>query len=290
MLLVYHYIADSIAFVSFCFPVMTTWFGLPMTTTLLLIAWCPILIPLCYWFMDKKHGRLQSAGAEYLPLDLASQEQAPSLTSKKKMQLIWYNMPLALATFAGNCARFVLLQAVVTTLVFPGLSVKARDQYLYYLLSADLGEAVGKVYGVVVLLLNCDLPRYTKHTWVFSSLIVSATVFLVFDSWFRFLQNGWAVIALCFCVGVSMGLIYDFTFAVAYGEPGSPSKEFSKSILSFPYAAGCLSAACLGIYIEPLLKVHCSHTTRMLGSACITRTMHEWWPGASVPYQGSGSF
>ena len=255
---------------------MTTWFGLSMTTTLLVISWCPILIPLCYWFMDKKHGRLQSAGAEYLPLDVASQEQAPSLTSKRKMLLIWFNMPLAMAMYAGVCARFLLVQAVMTTLVFPGLSVKARDQYLYYILSVALGDSVGKVYGVIVVLLNCNLPRYNKHTWVFSSLIVSATVFLVFDSWFRFLQNGWAVIALCFCVGVLSGLMYDFTFAVAYGEPGSPSKEFSKSILSFPYAAGFLSAAYLGLYIEPLLEDRCVYITRMLGK-CMTRTMDEWY-------------
>ena len=252
---------------------MTTWFGLPMTTTLLLIAWCPILIPLCYWFMDKKHGRLQSAGAEYLPLDLASQEQAPSLTSKRKMQLIWYNMPLALAMYTAACG-ILLVQAVVTTLVFPGLSVKARDQYLYYILSVALGDSVGKVYGVIVVLLNCNLPRYTKHTWVFSSLIVSATVFLVFDSWFRFLQNGWAVIAICFCVGVLSGLMYDFTFVVAYGEPNSPSKEFSKSILQFPFAVGLLLAAFLGLFIEPLLEEHCINKTRTL-SECITRTMHD---------------
>ena len=153
-------------------PAMTTWFDLSMTTTLLLIAWCPILIPLCYWFMDKKHGRLQSAGAEYLPLDLASQEQAPSLTSKRKMQLIWCNMPLALAMFAGVCARYLLVQAAVTTLIFPGLSVKARNHYMYYALSLALGESVGKFYGVIVVFLNCNLPRYTKHTWVFSSLMV----------------------------------------------------------------------------------------------------------------------
>ena len=253
---------------------MTTWFDLSMTTTLLLISWCPILIPLCYWFMDKKHGRLQSAGAEYLPLDLASQEQAPSLTSKRKMQLIWCNMPLALAMFAGVCARYLLVQAAVTTLIFPGLSVKARNHYMYYALSLALGESVGKGYGVIVVFLNCNLPRYTKHTWVFSSLMVSATVFLFFDSWFRFLQNGLAVIAICFWGGVLSGLMYDFTFVVAYGEPNSPSKEFSKSILQFPYAAGMLSAACLGLHIEPLLKERCLYITQMLGK-CLTRTMRK---------------
>ena len=267
---------------------MVAWVGLSMTTTLLLITWCPILIPLCYWFMDKKHARLQSAGAQYLPLDLASQEQAPSLTFKRKMQLIWYNMPLALAMYAGNCARFLLIQAVLTTLTFPGLSIKARDQYIYYALSVALGDLVGKAYGVVALLLNCKLPRYTKHTWVFSLLIVSAAVFLVCDAWFRFLHNGWAVIAICFGVGVLSGMLFDVTFAVAHGEPSSPSNEFSKSILSFPFAAGLLSSTCLGLYIEPLLEERCVYVTQML-SVCITWTIHEWGLGASVAYHGSGS-
>ena len=250
------------------------WFDLPMTTALLLISWFPILIPLCYWFMDKKHTRLQSPGAAYVPLDLVPENQASPLTCKRKMQLIWYNMPLALAIHAGMFARYLLVQAVITTLIFPGFSVQPRDHYLYCLLGLDLGDLVGKAYGMVVLLLNCKLPRNTKHTWVFAFLTASATIFLVFDSWFRFLRSEWAVIGICFCVGALSGLMYDVTFAVAYGEPGSPSKEFSKSILSFPYAAGILLASCAGLYIEPLLKERCTYATGML-SECLTRTMHE---------------
>ena len=252
--------------------VMTTCFGMSMKTALLLLTWCPLLIPLCYWFMDKNNIGAESPGTGYLPLAQSPQEQAACLTPRRKMQLIWYNMPLGLSMYTGLFARYFLQQAVLTTLIFPGFAVKARDHYQYYLLTLAIGDLLGRSYGVAVMLLSCDLPRYTKQTWVFSSLSVSAAIFLVLAAWFRFLHSEWVVIIISFWVGVFSGAVYDTTFAVAYGEPNSLSKQFSKAILSFPFAAALVASSILGVYIEPLLEEHCMYLTGNL-TECITRTM-----------------
>ena len=260
---------------SFCrVAVATTWFGLSMKTALLLLSWCPLLLPLCYWLMDKKHNRVESPGTGYLPLGQSPQQQPARLTPRRKMLLIWYNMPLGLSMHAGVFARYFLQQAVLTTLVLPGFAVKARDHYQYYLLTLTFGDLLGKSYGVVALLLNYKLPQCTKQTWAFSSLSVSVTIFLVLAAWFRFLHSEWVVIIISFWVGVLSGAVYDTTFAVAYGEPNSLSKKFSKAVLSLPYAAAHVSASLLGAYIEPLLEEHCMYLTGML-TRCIARSMHD---------------
>ena len=253
---------------------MTTWFSLSMETTLLSIAWSPLLILAFYCAMDKKHSKdaktTSRPDISYAPVDATNNEELDRLTHK--LELVWKNMPLACSLFVVMFCRNVLPQAVVTTLVFPDAPFRPRDHYQYYVCASVFGEVVGKSYGLLVLGMRCRLPQYTERTWVFAILAVACTIFLSFEAWFRFLPHVWVVIFICFVVGLCAGLTFDFTFAAAPGEPSSGSKEFSRSILVFPLAFGLLTASLLGFVVEPFFHKRCLNTHRN-STHCLTRTM-----------------
>ena len=252
---------------------MTTWFHLSPKASVLSTLWAPLLFPVLYWLMDKKHAGVPEATSHqkipYSPLDSPAPGRQGQLTREEKARVIWYNMPLALSMYATNTSRYLLSQAIVTTIVFSNAPFSPRDHYQYYLLTSLVGETVGMSYGFFTEAGNCARP-YTKHTWIFSTFNVLCLIFLVFASWFRFLHHVGIVIAICLAVGLSAGLVHCFTFEAAYGEPKSVSLEFSRSVLVAPISAGSLIASLLGLYVEPSLIEHCVYLTGNTAH-CLTR-------------------
>ena len=242
---------------------MTTWFCVPVNTTLSLIAWLPLLLPLFYSLMDKKSNETSVSHTTsyedipYSPLTPSSQEQQQNLTNTDKVQVIWENVPLSISMFNAMFGKYLLMQAIVTSLVFSNAPFHPRDHYQYYIFAVVAGELLGRSYGLVMFFLKCSLPDYTKQTWIFASIIVTCLLFLVFASWFHFLHNVWIVIFICFVVGLNTGVLYNCTFAAAASERSSRHKMFSRAFLVFPIAAGMFTASLLGLYIEPLIKDHC---------------------------------
>ena len=253
---------------------MTTWFHLSARASVLSTLWAPLLFPVLYWLMDKKHARVPEATSHqeipYSPLDSPASGRQGQLTREQKLRVIWYNMPLALSIHASTFARYLIPQAIATTIVFPSAGFSPRDHYQYYLLTLFIGEFIGKSYGFLAQSLNCARHPYTKHTWIFSTFNVLSLIFLVFVSWFRFLPHVGIVIVICLAVSLSVGLVICFTFEAANGEPNSVSMEFSRAVLSTPISAGYLGASLLGLYVEPSLLEHCVYIT---GNAayCLTR-------------------
>ena len=256
---------------------MTTWLYVPVNTTLLLIAWLPLLLPLFYSLIaDKKNNKATISNTTsyedipYSPLTSSSQEQQQNLTSMDKVQVIWENGPLFISMFLCMFAYYLLMQAIVTSLAFS--NAHPRDHYQYYVLAVMVGDVLGCSSGLVMFFRKCSLPDHTRHTWIFASVIVTSAFFLVFASWFRFLPNMWIVISICFVVGLNAGVLFNCTFAAAASQSSSRHKRFSRAFLVFPIAAGMFTASLLGLYIEPLLKEHCVYISKD-ATECITRLM-----------------
>ena len=256
-----------------------------MNKTLMIIMWLPILLPIFYSLMDKKHGNemLVSKTTDhedipYSPLNQDSpenQEDQGKLTYREKCEVMRKDMSLFLSFFVGEFGKFFLLQAVVTTLAFPNAPFQPRDHYQYYVFAVMVGDVFGTSYGLVWHCLKCSLPAYTRHTWFFASVIMACVFFLVFASWFRFLPNVWIVLVVAFFVGLTEGVLFNCTFAAAASDSSSARhKGFSRAFLTAGQGAGLLSAALLGLYIEPLLKKHCFHISEHPAN-CLTRLMYK---------------
>ena len=253
----------------------------------MLVAWLPLLLPVFYSLMDKKNWNKTSISnvtsyedIPYSPLSLTSQEQEQeqeqqhNLTFMDKVKVIWENGPLFISMFIGMFVFYLLIQAIVTSLAFSNAPFPPRDHYQYYVMAVMVGDVLGCSSGMVMFLLKCSLPDYTKNTWIFALIMVTGALFLVFASWFRFLHNVWMVIFISFVVGLNAGVLYNCTFAAASSDSSSRHKIFSHAFLVFPMAAAMLTASLLGMYIEPLLKEHCVHISKD-ATECLTRLMNK---------------
>jgi hypothetical protein len=89
--------------------------------------------------------------------------------------------PFWTSLFMGDLSEALILQSVATTLSFPNSPFYLRTHYAYYSIAASLGELVGRSYGV--LLCACfekDSTFVTRHTWIFSEVLVADIVFLIY--------------------------------------------------------------------------------------------------------------
>ena len=215
----------------------------------------------------------------YSPLNQDSpenQEDQGKLTYREKCEIMRKDMSLFLSFFVGEFGKFFLLQAVVTTLAFPNAPFQPRDHYQYYVFAVMVGDVFGTSYGLVWHCLKCSLPAYTRHTWFFASVIMACVFFPGVCKLVSFsTQCVDCIIFVAFFVGLSHGVLFNCTFASAASDSSSARhKGFSRAFLTAGQGAGLLSAALLGLYIEPLLKKHCFHIFEHRAN-CLTRLMYK---------------
>ena len=241
-----------------------------------------------YCIMEKKHDKFPAVtkatkheGVKYTPLNTSpdeelhvSSETKAELSVRDKVDAIWKALPFTLAYTTAYFSFFLTLQSVVTTLAFPDAPFGPRNHYIIYTLAVMMGNLTGRTYALILEAINQDCRPFTRHTWIFSSLLAVISVFLVLSSWYRFLASVWIVLALMFIVGVLIGVMYTNTFAMTGAEETIRAKtELSRAFLFSGHVAGVLSAALLGLRTEPLLREHCMQITNK-GAYCLTRNVN----------------
>ena len=248
----------------------------------------PLLLPIMYCIMEKKHDKYpvvtkatKHKGLKYISLNTSSDEELhvssetkAELSVRDKVDTVWKTLPFALTMITGYFSSFFTLQSVVTTLAFPDAPFGPRNHYIFYTLAIMMGHLAGRNYALILILINQDCRPYTRHTWIFSSLVAVILVFLVLGSWYRFLASVWIVLALMFISGLLTGVLYTNTYAMAgAGETNRAKTELSRAFVYSGCAIGIMSAALMGMRTEPLLRKHCMQIATR-GAYCLTRNVN----------------
>ena len=245
----------------------------------------PLLLPIMYCIMEKKHDKYpvvtkatKRESVKYTPLNTSpdeelhvSSETKVELSVRDKVDAVWEVLPFALSMITGNFSSNFTLQSVVTTLAFPDAPFGPRNHYIFYTLVLMTGNLICRTYALILVTINQDCRPYTRHTWIFSSLLAVILVFLVLGSWYRFLASVWIVLALMFIVGLLLGLLYTNSYVMAGARETIRAKtELSRAFIYSGFTIGVLAAAVLGMRTEPLLKEHCMQISTR-GAYCLTR-------------------
>ena len=82
-------------------------------------------------------------------------------------------------------------------------------------------------------------------------------LFLVLAAWYRFLPSVWIVLLLVFVCGLTVGAFYVNVVIIFRNCLQQKYKEFAMGYIDLPLTGGILTAAVLGLYVEPLLREHC---------------------------------
>ena len=260
---------------------MTTWLCISPSTVLLMLLTLPPLVPVFHCLMDKRESTrcvsktTHRGSISYSALNSCEQDDHMPLTWKEILKVIWQNGRFFLSLYIGMFFEYFTIQSVATTLAFPSAPFDPRHHYQFYTLLFFVGEFVGRLYGLLVLLMKCKIPHATHHTWVFTSIIAVVAMFLIFASWYRFLQSVYIVLAMVFLIGLNIGALYNSTFAMAGCASSARHIEFSRSFLTVATGAGIMTAGLVGLYVEPLLKRHCQQTI-FAKEYCLTRPSHGW--------------
>ena len=260
---------------------MTTWLCVsPSTTILTYLTILPLLF-VFYCLMDKRqttkhvskttvHGNIP-----YYALNSGQEDGNGYLTWREKVETIRENALLFMSCYLGLFCEYLIVQSIVTTLSFPNAPFDPRDHYQYYTFLFMAGEFTGRSYGLFLSLINCKITGETEHTWVFTIIILADALFLIFASWYRFLHSVYIVLAVVFFDGLTEGALYYNTCTMVSRDSGSRHREFSRSFLYVASSSGMVTAAFVGIYVEPLLKEHCERTF-LATEYCLTRSRHGW--------------
>ena len=260
---------------------MTTWLCVsPSTTILTYLTILPLLF-VFYCLMDKRqttkhvskttvHGNIP-----YYALNSGQEDGNGYLTWLEKVKTIRENALLFMSIYIGHAGGYLIVQSIVTTLLFPNAPFDPRDHYQYYTFLFMAGEFIGRSYGFFLSLMNCKITGETEHTWVFTIIILANALFLIFASWYHFLHSVYIVLAAVFCIGLNGGALYCNTYMAASRDSSSRHIEFSRSFLTMGSPLGVVTAAFVGMYVEPLLKEHCQRTF-LATDYCLTRSRHAW--------------
>ena len=110
-------------------------------------------------------------------------------------------IPIFIAWFS----KYLIIQAVVTTIAFSNAPFSPRDHFLYYVFTFRVAEAVGRSYLVVL-----PLGRRAKfpYLWVLAIIQVALLLFLILTAWYRFLPSVWIVLLIVFVCGLTVGVLY----------------------------------------------------------------------------------
>ncbi|XP_031559248.1 protein BTN1-like [Actinia tenebrosa] len=277
------------------YTAMTTWLCISPKVTMLIMAGMLLLLFVCYNIMDKKHldTSTQPTTCEdvaYTKLpdqepESESNETSPntkasifverdSLTWKEKMSAMRTIFSLTLIPlFAAWLSEYLIIQSVLTTIAFTNASFRPRDHYQYYIFVFMLGEVFGRSYSAVVSYLKpswISSPTW-KQLWALSIIEILHLLFFIFESWYRFLPGVSVVLLLCLSAGVVIGMLFNCVLVFFRESFDQKHREFIMGYSVCAMGAGILTAALVGLYVEPLLRTHCISTFKDSGY-CFTRS------------------
>ncbi|XP_022781893.1 protein BTN1-like [Stylophora pistillata] len=259
------------------YTALTTWACVSPKVTTLISAAMMFLILVCYYFIHKSEEKRNCSpsddhiGVPYSALetnenlcvtsdkdDEENGEEA-SLSWGEKIMVIRELVPHMLTLFITIFSEYLIIQAVITTLAFPSSPFKPRDHYEYYILVFTVGEVVGRSYLAVLSCIKEDWGEKVKfpYLWVLCLVQVMDLAFLALAAWYRFLPSVWIVLPLVFVSGAAVGTFYVNVVMIFRNSIQQRFKEFAMGHIELPLAGGVLTAAMLGLYIEPLLREHC---------------------------------
>jgi len=281
------------------YTAMTTWACVSPSVTILIMATMLLLGFVCYYVMDKKHLESPSpptdehAGVEYSVLNtqddgcqnskrddnnsVESTEEnsndVGSLSCQKIFMIIRQMLPGLISIYTAFFSEYMIIQSVVTTLAFPHAPFKPRDHYQYYIFVLMGGEVVGRSYLVALSYVKPEWAEEAKfpYLWVPSTIEATLLLFFVLAAWYRFLPSVWIVLLLVFASGAVVGVTY--VNAVTYFRDSfkDRDKEFAMGFFLVAITGGVFASALLGLYVEPILREHCTMFTNN-SDFCFTRS------------------
>lgn len=259
------------------YTALTTWACVSPKVATLIMAAMMVLIFVCFYFIDNSETKCTSSlsddlsGVHYSALetnenlcdssdkDDEENDEGTSLSWREKMMVICQLLPHMLPIFITCFSEYIIVQAVITTLAFPSSPFKPRDHYEYYIVVFVVGKMAGRSYLLVLSYIKKDWGEKAKfpYLWVLCLVEVMDLLFLVLAAWYRFLPSVWIVLLLVFVCGFNVGAFYVNVVIIFRNCLQQKYKEFAMGYIDLPLTGGILTAAVLGLYVEPLLREHC---------------------------------
>lgn len=193
---------------------------------------------------------------------------------KERLAAVWNSFHHMLILFMVYFAEYIILSAILTTLVFEDAGVgpefAPRGHFEHYVLSTMVGEFLGRSF---ISMLRAIAPGFFFIAApILAFFPLAETIFLVLATWFRLVPAVWIVWLLCFIQGTACGMIFSNSYHTITRRFFSQHVIFLVALASVLETAGILTAGLLGIHVETLLKEHC---VVQVGnkSDCFTRSM-----------------
>lgn len=175
--------------------------------------------------------------------------------------------------FAAWFSEYLVIQSVLTTIAYTNAPFRPRDHYQYYIFIFMLGEVLGRSYCIVVSYVKPDWePNPTwRQLWALSILESFHLVFFILESWYRFLPGVGITLCLCLTAGVVIGVLFNNVLVFFRDAVDEKQREFIMGYSVTAMGAGILSAALIGLLVEPWLRGHCMYSFKNSGY-CFTRS------------------
>ena len=242
----------------------------------------PLLVLVFYAILDKDYitngpeGRIE---VEYTIVPSASDttEQTTTDTEKslcsEQLRIGRKILPFIIALLLSFGAEYLSNSSVITTIAFPNSNILARDHFLYYFLSYEMGKFLGRSHLFMLSCLPFDIIELCKckRTWIFPVIEVAHLTFFLLESWYHFVSYIWIIIALCFTLGVVAGMIALYSPHAVVGHVAPDEKEFALGLLTVGNGVGAFVAGLLGLVVEPYLSGRCLEHFSASKEFCFTR-------------------
>ena len=186
---------------------------------------------------------------------------------------VWKSCPHLLVLFLVYFGEYIVLSAILTTLVFEGAGVGPefvpRGHFEHYVLSTMVGEFLGRTF---ISMLRAVAPGFfCISASVLAIFPLAQTIFLLLATWYRLVPEVWIIWLLCFIQGTICGMIFSNSYHIVARRFLSQHVIFTITLASILETAGILTAGLIGWHIEPLLLGHCIHHFGNR-SDCLTRS------------------
>ena len=208
---------------------------------------------------------------------------------KERLTSVWNSFHHMLMLFLVYFSEYIILSAILTTLVFDGAGVGPefgpRGHFEHYVLSTMVGEFLGRSF---ISMLRAVAPGFFfTSSPVLAFFPLAETIFLVLATWFRLVPEVWIIWLLCFIQGTACGMIFSNSYHIIARRFISSHVIFNVTLASILETAGILTAGLLGIHVESVLKEHCLHHVGNK-SDCFTRNTDTsfWEYGNRFNYDG----
>ena len=161
------------------------------------VSWLPLIMVASYLVLREKETNGSEAEgttyADYKLVPLTEQDDQTNaltrLSSKKKLLAISKILHHIIAVLIGHFATFLSIQGIASTLVYQQYSLAPRKVLIVYNSTLNFASSFGRSYSFVCSLIKPNLNTFTEHTWALASAIVILMLFLLIDSWYRFLGS-----------------------------------------------------------------------------------------------------